>query len=99
PPHTLTLLPYTTLFRSPEYRGDIHADFLEHAPLHDCHRATAAVCAVGRWPLPVLPHEMSGLTMRRAGEFLFDRLKGRAEPVAKLDRKSTRLNSSHQIIS
>src|SRR5258708_21931391 len=49
----------------------------------------------------VLPHEphLRPAWMIRAGLFLYDHIGGRKTLPSSLDRKSTRLNSSHQIIS
>src|SRR5207244_10861278 len=87
PPPRSTLFPYTTLFRSRD-RGTI-ATVAHHAAIDDRERAG------------VLLHEFGG-DLDRLGAHLRRgaprRLSGHHRGAGR-DRKSTRLNSSHQIIS
>src|SRR5207244_4759043 len=96
---TTPLIPYTTLFRSGH-----------HFPVRHHHPVRSVLFASGRANLqPLIPR----LKLRRAAEPLASIAKARlAAEVVKLqnevrvvvrgrslqDRKSTRLNSSHQII-
>ena len=41
-------------------RGHVHADLLEHAPMHDCHRAAAAIGARMVGARPGLPEKPPG---------------------------------------
>src|SRR5258708_22450705 len=88
-----TLFPYTTLFRStlhdPEGRPTI-------VNLLNPHRIAERVFPVGR-----LDFNTSGLILlTNDGEFSDGLLHPRGDvPKTYVDRKSTRLNSSHQIIS
>src|SRR5947208_11652420 len=84
PPRS-TLFPYTTLFRSRRLADEPNASMEEE--FTNRH-------APG-WPLI----DATEITVRQA-DALADRLRHEAERVAaRQDRKSTRLNSSHQIIS
>src|SRR5438132_7993674 len=78
PPRS-TLFPYTTLFRSPDQRGD-------HQKKGDGNRRRAA----GKR----LDHAQCHPDNFAAGSNRFDRRLSSAQ-----DRKSTRLNSSHTVIS
>src|SRR5947208_8804846 len=78
PPPRSTLFPYTTLFRSGEFRrGDPRI---------------AAACVVGAF----MEALVGPLTPDISSDKEAERLVGE---IAEKDRKSTRLNSSHQIIS
>src|SRR5207244_12269326 len=98
PPPTSTLFPYTTLFRSPRRRSDHGVPRREGRGLRR-DRAPDRDAAVLLPPrVPVLGSEGDrGRALHGHG--------GRADgrpPGARAqssDRKSTRLNSSHQIIS
>src|SRR2546426_10129085 len=95
PPRS-TLFPYTTLFRSPLDRA---ADALGHgrpARRHDRKRAAdlRGICPFREPRRPVFPEPIQ----RRAVPRLEPA--GRLAPGGELrDRKSTRLNSSHLVIS
>src|SRR5207244_11517927 len=90
PPPTSTLFPYTTLFRS-LHQPDIFRvglfgpDFHEASP-HGNNPERALIEPLGRLKLAVVPRTFDELDHQHL------------EPLAG-DRKSTRLNSSHQIIS
>src|SRR5438132_10317311 len=94
PAPTSTLFPYTTLFRSPELLdrrpgwggGKRNAVTVSLAPL--CEDETARLIAqlLNR---SVLPAETQAALLARAG----------GNPLYAEDRKSTRLNSSHTVIS
>src|SRR5207244_4951363 len=92
-PPSFTLFPYTTLFRS--LQGNLAATLSARAAgLSKAERTLAEALCVRRGPLPLaLCRELSDDKRARS---LFRNLD---ELVAKGDRKSTRLNSSHQIIS
>src|SRR5258708_17626169 len=88
PPRS-TLFPYTTLFRSEDDRGEgAGAD-----PLHGLERSAGRAS-----PLRVEPVRGGQLAdddhLRSNGPG-----RGGASTLRRTDRKSTRLNSSHQIIS
>src|SRR5258708_32003231 len=82
-PPRSTLFPYTTLFRS-DARG-VHAQHagVEHAPGNLAMEQLAGV--VGEEAGEVAAFPAGGVEIEEGGE--------------EIDRKSTRLNSSHQIIS
>src|SRR2546426_9229413 len=91
PPRS-TLFPYPTLFRSP-------ASAAPFQRLADQALAVTKPAPGGSWPIgtgrywmtsgdPASPDVLVAQPMARAGY-----------PVATLDRKSTRLNSSHLVIS
>src|SRR5258706_4401610 len=48
------------------YGGNVDANLLEHAPLHQRHGAAAAVAAVGHGPLPILAYKAPRWTVGRA---------------------------------
>src|SRR5258708_29563702 len=85
PPRS-TLFPYTTLFRSPLKRllG------LSRAEAHDQIRHLIELVQLSSDVLRRFPHQLSGGQRQRVAI---------ARALAGKDRKSTRLNSSHQIIS
>src|SRR5256885_9211646 len=88
PPRS-TLFPYTTLFRSAEVR--LHE---LQPPAQRVHRAAAARRAVDD-PLGEVHDDA-----RREPAYLGDRfVAAPARRLARQDRKSTRLNSSHLVIS
>src|SRR3712207_8755980 len=88
PPRS-TLFPYTTLFRSYDKYNHGEGD-----PLMPAHQANAKV-----------PKGVSGVLLRAMALHSRDRIASAAEmlqalsDVASVDRKSTRLNSSHANIS
>src|SRR2546430_6097808 len=82
-PPRSTLFPYTTLFRSVEGRG-LEIDGLVHV-------VGGGVISVGE---PVLEDFLFGRS-RFEGDVAFEP----GTPEQKIDRKSTRLNSSHSQIS
>src|SRR5256885_7418945 len=88
PPRS-TLFPYTTLFRSLAFERVGVLPRADHGLLHD---------VLG--PLPVVVGQGQDLRKQRGAEVLVQQ---RDEVVAvagaRLDRKSTRLNSSHLVIS
>src|SRR3712207_8531759 len=77
PPRS-TLFPYTTLFRSPEFRTELALD---------------ALARLGRPVIEVDQETLADAMSAAAGAAVF------ALAEAALDRKSTRLNSSHANIS
>src|SRR5258708_29143486 len=82
-PPRSTLFPYTTLFRS------VDAGAEEHAP-RELALAREKILLGERW--------IAAGDYRPAG-WLVEQARVDAELAAAKDRKSTRLNSSHQIIS
>src|SRR5947208_12315121 len=93
PPPTSTLFPYTTLFRSHFEIEHAHAESLltliSPAVTRTDHDAGTSFFFASK-----VDH---GVRDRRIA---LNRIStGPEEQVARLDRKSTRLNSSHQIIS
>src|SRR5207244_13576627 len=94
-PPTFTLFPYTTLFRShlPAARPVAHGLV---QPLEQSTVAAPHVDDVLRLRCVVVPVEASNDQIAQRGEVLL-MLESAADDVE--DRKSTRLNSSHQIIS
>src|SRR5258708_28777579 len=84
PPRS-TLFPYTTLFRSPNRNHQVEIVFVELV-----HHAfwIGIVFVEDVFPLAVPPKPV-----------LDDVVHGNVQVSVLLDRKSTRLNSSHQIIS
>src|SRR5258708_17706816 len=85
PPRS-TLFPYTTLFRSRESGQRAQAEF-------ELKRGTGALAASA---LSMLPHEPTVWAPVSKYE---RRREASCGATAATDRKSTRLNSSHQIIS
>src|SRR5205807_9675411 len=83
PPRS-TLFPYTTLFRSPAY-------FDGGASLRQRIKHRRQVDLVAR-PLAQQPP-------RRMADHVHVRIPDRGDQARRLDRKSTRLNSSHLVIS
>src|SRR5258708_31450796 len=83
PPRS-TLFPYTTLFRSLDYQARMEQVDLDLRP----ENIDASISGIGT----TRPEEV-----RNQRRFLLQNEKKRIQ--AQLDRKSTRLNSSHQIIS
>src|SRR5207244_11747855 len=91
PPPLPTLFPYTTLFRS---AVPFHPGELRHCSQTSLHTGCLASTLLEVWPLSFFwfNEAASGsLALRLTGS-----LHGAS---AQQDRKSTRLNSSHQIIS
>src|SRR5258708_12181380 len=84
PPRS-ALFPYTTLFRSRQL----------------CRRARLGDPSSDRVPEPSVRCDRGGRARIRheAGRHAGDELAAAGEIISRLDRKSTRLNSSHQIIS
>ena len=62
-----------------EHGRDVHADLLEHPPLHHAHHAAAAARAV---PGGADEPARRQVGMRPRGERILDRLERRAEPIA-----------------
>src|SRR5207244_6787750 len=98
PPPTSRPLPYTTLFRSPgPLNAGMHVEYAErkhrrkpvvypHASLQEILEPTHGII--------VYQEQVMQIAVRMAGYSM-----GQADLLRKVDRKSTRLNSSHQIIS
>src|SRR5690242_20845495 len=82
-PPRSTLFPYTTLFRS---------YVLKEAPLPDLLRAISTVAEGGTYVDPVLAGAL-------AAPGAADKLPALTQREREVDRKSTRLNSSHMSIS
>src|SRR5207244_13419219 len=91
-PLLCTLFPYTTLFRS-ERDSAVAADIPGDGDI-----ATAGV-ECQSMAVQVHGASQTVLTGRRASERLVSRQRDRQSHNRHSDRKSTRLNSSHQIIS
>src|SRR5256885_10254330 len=89
PPRS-TLFPYTTLFRSPRAPAERRRQGVGAAVSFD-----AAVPV----PRSASAHPPRVRRVRAEAHVLGDRLDAAALPVARGDRKSTRLNSSHLVIS
>src|SRR5256885_12009659 len=85
PPRS-TLFPYTTLFRSQMYRNRKQLTFRQNA----ASVATVFSTVQGG----VLSHVVNGMSHPPKNSVVM-----RADAVTMLDRKSTRLNSSHLVIS
>src|SRR5256884_8509134 len=95
PPRS-TLFPYTTLFRSLGQIDALVALELRHQPLHDARVEVVAPevrVAVGRLHLEHALGQLEHGDVVRAAPQVVDR------DLLFLDRKSTRLNSSHGYIS
>src|SRR2546421_9398947 len=89
PPPRSTLFPYTTLFRSADDQGEVSAA----APPHQDEPARLGL---GEAPLAAPPAPAEGLA---AGLGFLAQAPVAADPAEVADRKSTRLNSSHDQIS
>src|SRR5438552_14969289 len=89
PPRS-TLFPYTTLFRSPPARAPAMAAPVVVRGGGELASAAARLLFLSGFSVAVL-ERAEPLAVRRLVSF--------SEAVAAGDRKSTRLNSSHQIIS
>src|SRR5207244_9108599 len=91
-PPPYTLFPYTTLFRSTAQFWRAQYEWYAHAPLAEkAGVSSAAIEAIRRGDPPSFGQKDEALVYRICTElFKSQRLS---------DRKSTRLNSSHQIIS
>src|SRR5258708_29186416 len=86
PPRS-TLFPYTTLFRSLAY--------LEDALFEELSNSDAK-----KFPLKFLEAIPVGADLSNiTSEYIIWQFEDKKVGMAKIDRKSTRLNSSHQIIS
>src|SRR5438132_8247701 len=83
-PPISTLFPYTTLFRSIEQHADVTAFGLDEQLLHVSEGAEV------RMHVEVVGYVVAPIRVRR--------WVGRIDPDG-VDRKSTRLNSSHTVIS
>src|SRR2546426_6094416 len=86
PPRS-TLFPYTTLFRSIRAGGDPEDRVQEMKREHEATHGNPAI------PSGSAPAEERGLIHR------FEQWSALHEKQLRLDRKSTRLNSSHLVIS
>src|SRR5207244_11950615 len=96
-PPTLTLFPYTTLFRSRFPQSFEMLDFQLLVQQEELQAFTdAVVLAEGVDRHPVSPGRQQ-LAAGQGGQRLLTRPVAAGRPGR--DRKSTRLNSSHQIIS
>src|SRR5206468_13041912 len=95
PPPTSTLFPYTTLFRSGEQRGVDAADERLPAPIEANDGAAIADREnVGRRRAGQRPQGCGDAGGERPPSRRLEAIRGAAR-----DRKSTRLNSSHDQIS
>src|SRR5256885_6005869 len=88
PPRS-TLFPYTTLFRSP---ARTRSSRIRPGPAPGTRGRTRRVAWIGSWPVTL---DGAG----RVAEDVAALAEGVDQPVAVGDRKSTRLNSSHLVIS
>src|SRR5207244_13359864 len=98
-PPILTLFPYTTLFRSPTFRRNLWGPISRpHCrPLHP-QRIPLSTPRLDLWPRLTKPCCLTSVLP--AACFALTRSTQRSQsPKVLRDRKSTRLNSSHQIIS
>src|SRR5207244_5335175 len=97
PPPQATLLPYTTLFRS-------QGRAIREVPLHRLlgrKRGTGNTCQPDDLHAELehqLLHIFRTFALEQSNSF-FDLKRSSHGVTQRLDRKSTRLNSSHQIIS
>src|SRR5207244_13320578 len=98
-PPLSTPLPYPTLFRSKRYQVETSLDDVLPTWEADGHRAGPRAFLVANWSERPDAELLSGET-RQILEAAIDRLPEhyRAVLILREDRKSTRLNSSHQII-
>src|SRR5947207_5936217 len=88
PPPRSTLFPYTTLFRSPPHR-------VGRGRTIQPMRAAEKIIGI-----EIAPHEVGiGDGDARAAAAIADRSRIGARALGAEDRKSTRLNSSHTVIS
>src|SRR5207244_13554677 len=95
PPRRATLFPYTTLFRSPAPLGEF---FAVDGDVGDQHILLEGDC--GRVKLVGAGMKAGRITVRgNIGMHVGAEMLGGEIHVHGKDRKSTRLNSSHQIIS
>src|SRR5690242_21107548 len=93
PPPATTLFPYTTLFRSHEAMPERHEAVLRllQRQLLPSGEPVLDAVPVADLVLAELPAEENGLAVPERGEV--------DQPLVEIDRKSTRLNSSHMSIS
>src|SRR5207244_13418737 len=98
-PTTSTLFPYTTLFRSKEVHsgGEVVPGFVPLERVHHSTQPESRAVTSGTVPSDVQPR-IEETSVRIAGVTKVVCREVAAKPVSNLDRKSTRLNSSHQII-
>src|SRR5206468_9072465 len=96
-PPSSTLFPYTTLFRSPEIR-QMHQHLLPRLRVHR-PRLGIRVPPIELEVHEVVDHPDRPLHSERRRRAFFEVAADRRNVVALLDRKSTRLNSSHDQIS
>src|SRR5207244_11295173 len=97
-PLTMTLFPYTTLFRSGEtYKSDLEiAKHNQEAAEKELAGAVAQSQETNQVKVTLRQLESSAKNYRSQYDSLLQRY---TETLQQQDRKSTRLNSSHQIIS
>src|SRR2546426_11548965 len=95
PPRS-TLFPYTTLFRSSGKLAELGQ--LGGVPRGFPSVSSASSFRVAR-RLRVGPFSVSGRSAARLARLVRDQEVGGSNPLAPTDRKSTRLNSSHLVIS
>src|SRR5207244_10987640 len=91
-PSISSLFPYTTLFRSSVLTASIRVDARFEADI----RAVVEGDQGPRCILQVLSLDGAVFIVRRLENW---KIREPLEPVGRIDRKSTRLNSSHQISS
>src|SRR3546814_10868070 len=95
---TDTLFPYTTLFRSPFAPVNVALEGNVEAVAHPAVHAVGAVDEIILGLLSAarpLQHDLDALAHRFQVSERGAALDGRTEPGENLDRKSTRMNSSH----
>src|SRR5207244_11312084 len=94
PPPRAPLFPYTTLFRSPPEHAALAAEIAASGALASEH-PSGSPSELGHFPRRnrIVAAFCRALVVVEAPE------KSGALGTARIDRKSTRLNSSHQIIS
>src|SRR5699024_12659724 len=88
--------PYTTLFRSRKETSVAHQPLVHGAELVDAQFRVGDEAAVATLLLLTQQQVTEHLLHRLVGELhLVDEGRGRGQEQVRLDRKSTRLNSSH----
>src|SRR5207244_12277269 len=99
PPQSYTLFPYTTLFRSKELEAVLaeYHQAVASIPFGNDQLAAAKAAKLAEWSDGLI-FELDATKFDRATVLRILRQIASIEPPDQ-DRKSTRLNSSHQIIS